>query len=62
MQPVWLEGKKYFAEGARPSTGLFPWTCTAFRATPVGLFPVKTQSKLYTLSKILRRETKEIVK
>ena len=60
MRPIWLDGKKYHAEGARPSTGPYPYTCTAFSETSKGLVPVRTKIKLYELSRILRRDVSEI--
>jgi len=57
MRPLWLDGKKYHAEAARPSSGPYPYTCSAFIETTKGLFPVRTQVKLYHLALILRGES-----
>jgi len=56
MRPIWLNNKLYHAETARPSTGLYPYTCSAFMDTTKGLFPVRTQVKLYYLALVLRGE------
>jgi len=58
MQPIWLNGKKYYAEAARPSSGIHPHTCSAFIKTSEGMMPVKTQAKLYCLALILKGEVK----
>jgi len=56
MRPIWLDGKKYHAEAARVSTGLYPYTCSAMIETIRGIFPVRTQVKLYYLALVLRGE------
>lgn len=56
MKQIMLNGMRYLAEGAVPSKGLYPYTCSAFVQTSKGIFPVRTQAKLYAIAMILRGE------
>jgi hypothetical protein len=56
MVAVWLNNKRYEASSPRKHTGLYPYTCDAFIQTARGLFPVRTQIKLYEIAQILRGE------
>jgi len=54
MATIHHENKMYQAFAPRKHEGINPYTCDAWRHTQNGIYRVKSQALLFTLSKILR--------
>ena len=54
MASIWLNKKRYEAFAPRPANGIY--TCDAFMKTTKGYVPIRSETKLYELAKILKGE------